>query len=183
MEFKHLMVDIETMGNQSFSAIVSIGALEFDLLTGKTGKEFYVKIDLQSCIDQGLKMNASTVLWWMKQNEEARIELAEPGGLYLEQALRQFSDFIGDKDYFIWGNSARFDLGLLQNAYNVLGKSIPWNFRSERCLRTLVFFNEEIKKNWKFDGIAHNALSDCYNQVGYASEIFKSLNCGIGTSV
>lgn len=176
MKFKHLMVDIETMGNQSFSAITSIGALEFDLSTGETGNEFYCKIDLQNCIDNGLKMNASTVLWWMKQNEEARMEIAYNDGLHLEQALRQFSNFMEDKNYFVWGNSARFDLGLLQNAYNVLGKQIPWDFRKERCLRTLVFFNEDIKSNWKFDGIAHNALSDCYNQIGYASEIFKLLN-------
>lgn len=175
MEFKHLMVDIETMGNQSFSAIVSIGALEFDLSTGETGKEFYCKIDLQSCIDNGLIMNASTVLWWLRQNKAARLELTGSEGLTLEQGLKQFSDFIGDKDPFIWGNSARFDLGILQNAYNVLNKAIPWDFRKERCLRTLVSFNEEIKQNWDYKGTAHNALSDCYNQVGYASKIYKKL--------
>ncbi len=36
--FGHLMLDIETMGTESFSSIVSIGALEFDIETGKTGK-------------------------------------------------------------------------------------------------------------------------------------------------
>ncbi len=49
--FGHLMLDIETMGNESFSSIVSIGALEFNIETGKTGKEFYVNVDLQSCMD------------------------------------------------------------------------------------------------------------------------------------
>ena len=29
--FQHLMLDIETMGNESFSSIVSIGAVEFDI--------------------------------------------------------------------------------------------------------------------------------------------------------
>jgi hypothetical protein len=52
--FGHLMLDIETMGNESFSSIVSIGALEFDIETGKTGREFYVNVDLQSCMDLGL---------------------------------------------------------------------------------------------------------------------------------
>ena len=33
--FGHLMLDIETMGNESFSSIVSIGALEFDIETGE----------------------------------------------------------------------------------------------------------------------------------------------------
>lgn len=37
--FHHLMLDIETMGNESFSSIVSIGALEFNIETGELGKE------------------------------------------------------------------------------------------------------------------------------------------------
>ena len=45
-KFGHLMVDIETMGNQSNSAIVSIGAVEFNMATGETGKEFYTNVSL-----------------------------------------------------------------------------------------------------------------------------------------
>ena len=33
-------------------------AVEFDINTGKTGKDFYVDIDLQSCFDLGLKINS-----------------------------------------------------------------------------------------------------------------------------
>ena len=43
--FSHLMLDLETMGTKSNSAIISIGAVEFDILTGKTGKRI-----LQKCI-------------------------------------------------------------------------------------------------------------------------------------
>lgn len=52
---KHIMLDIETMGNQSYSSILSIGAVKFDLNTGETGDEFYTTIDLKSCLDLGLK--------------------------------------------------------------------------------------------------------------------------------
>ncbi len=52
-KFKHLMLDIETMGNESYSAITSIGAVEFDIETGETGDEFYVVVGLQSCLDAG----------------------------------------------------------------------------------------------------------------------------------
>jgi DNA polymerase III epsilon subunit-like protein len=70
-KYNHVMVDIETMGNESYSSIVSIGALEFDLETGETGREFYVNVDLQSCIDVGLILNASTVMWWMSQDKKS----------------------------------------------------------------------------------------------------------------
>ena len=174
-EFKHMMLDIETMGNESFSSILSIGALEFDINTGKTGKEFYVNVDLQSCIDAGLIVNASTIMWWMRRSDQARKDLTENSTLPLAQALLEFSEFC-NKDYEIWGNSARFDCGILQNAYNKLSLNIPWDFRKERCVRTLVSFNPSIKENFSFKGTAHNALADCYFQVGYCSKIWSSLN-------
>lgn len=173
--FGHLMLDIETMGNESFSSIISIGALEFDIKTGKTGKEFYTNIDLQSCLDLGLIVNGSTIMWWLSQNEQARKDLIERSSLPLKEALFEFSKFC-NKDYEIWGNSVRFDCGILQNAYNKAKIPIPWDFRKERCVRTLVSFNPDIKNNFSNSGTVHNALSDCYFQVSYCSAIWSSLH-------
>jgi hypothetical protein len=174
-KFGHLMLDIETMGNESYSSILSIGALEFAIETGETGNEFYTNIDLQSCMNLGLVVNASTIMWWMKQSDQARSDLAKDGAVSIEEALHSFSA-VCNKDYQIWGNSARFDCGILQNAYNKAGIPIPWDFRKERCVRTLVSFNPRVKENYVRQGTEHNALSDCYHQVGYCSEIWKSLN-------
>jgi hypothetical protein len=88
--------------------------------------------------------------------------------------LSDFTRFC-NKDAKIWGNSARFDLGILQNAYNIQNMPIPWDFRKERCLRTLVEYNPTIKSSYKYSGTAHNALEDCYNQINYATEIFKAI--------
>jgi hypothetical protein len=170
----NIMLDIETMGSESFSSIVSIGALEFDIETGKTGREFYVNVDLQSCLDLGLIVNASTIMWWLKQSEQARQDLTNGTVLPIKEALLKFAQFC-NKDYQIWGNSARFDCGILQNAYNKADMHIPWDFRKERCVRTLVSFNPELKNNFPTAGTAHNALSDCYYQVGYCSAIWSSL--------
>lgn len=174
--FQHLMLDIETMGNESFSSIVSIGAVEFDIESGKTGREFYINVDLQSCIDLGLIINASTIMWWMQQNEQARKDLTEHASLPIIEALKDFANFC-NKDYQIWGNSARFDCGILQNSYNKAGIPIPWDFRKERCVRTLVSFAPEIKANYKSIRTAHNAVDDCKFQIGYCSEIWRFLNC------
>lgn len=172
--FKHLMLDIETMGNYSYSSIISIGALEFDIESGETGKEFYVNVDLQSCLDLGLILSASTIMWWMEQNEQARKDLVSGEKLSIKEALESFSLFCNE-EYEIWGNSPRFDCGILQNAYNKLGIPIPWNFKKERCVRTLISFNPEIKEKYPKTHTAHNAISDCYYQVGYCSEIWNSL--------
>ena len=174
--FGHLMLDIETMGNKSNSAIISIGAVEFDIETGKTGKEFYRNVSLKSSIDLGLNVDADTVMWWMNQSDDARKSLTNEKAVSINQALVDFREFC-NKDYQIWGNSARFDCGILQNAYNKAGIPIPWDFRKERCVRTLVSFNPEIKNNFPSVGTAHNAISDCYLQVGYCSAIWSSLHC------
>ena len=133
-------------------------------------------MDLQSCMDLGLIVNTSTIMWWLNQSEQARKDLTDRTVLPIQKALLEFADFC-NKDYQIWGNSARFDCGILQNAYNKSGIPIPWDFRKERCVRTLVSFSPEIKNNYPSVGTAHNAISDCYFQVGYCSAIWSSLHC------
>jgi exodeoxyribonuclease VIII len=43
---KNIMLDLETMGNNSNSAIVAIGAVEFD--ENGLGSDFYTVIDLNA---------------------------------------------------------------------------------------------------------------------------------------
>ena len=184
----HIMLDIETMGNTSNSAITSIGAVQFNLDTGEIGKTFYTKVDLKSCTDIGLVMNPDTVLWWLKQNEKARLEIADKSvkQLHLAEALQMFKNFInecGGKDScLIWGNSARFDCGIMADAYNKVNVKIPWDFRNERCVRTLVSFNPEIKEKMSFTGVMHNALDDCIHQIKYCTAIWDSIKHKVETN-
>lgn len=179
--FGHVMIDLETMGNDSYSSIVSIGAVNFDIETGETGKEFYIDVSFQSCIDFGLGINASTILWWLGQNEEARQKLinGQKNASDLPTALQKLSDFIelcGGKDVQVWGNSARFDMGLLQNAYQKAKMTYPWDFRKERCVRTLLAFKPEAKKAVANVGVAHDPVDDCLFQIRYCTEVWKSLD-------
>lgn len=66
------MVDMETMGNGPDAPIVSIGAVFFDPSTGNTGAEFYQVVSLESSMSFGMKPDASTIQWWLKQSSEAR---------------------------------------------------------------------------------------------------------------
>jgi DNA polymerase III epsilon subunit-like protein len=177
-KFDHLMIDLETMGNKSYSSIISIAALEFDINTGNTGKEFYKAVSLESCMVNGLLPNADTIMWWMQQNEEARLELVNAEKVSIYEALLDFAGLFSKQDYQVWGNSARFDLGLLENAFHGLHMDIPWKFYNERCVRTLAAFKPDIKKKIcdEHVGVAHNALHDCYKQVAYCSTIWNTLN-------
>jgi DNA polymerase III epsilon subunit-like protein len=54
-----VMLDLETLGHTPGSVIVSIGAVKFG--GGKILDTFYHRIDAQSCVEHGLKMDVSTV--------------------------------------------------------------------------------------------------------------------------
>jgi len=165
----HLMLDIETMGNTPYSAITAIGAVEFDPYTGETGRDFYVKVDLQNSVKEGLIMNPDTVLWWLKQSDQARKEME--GGCYLATALSAFSSFCKDKNYEVWANSPRFDCGILSDAYRILDKPVPWDFRKERCVRTIVAQTPSVEV--KREGTAHNAKDDCLHQIKMITKAFE----------
>lgn len=169
-QFEHVMVDIETMGTSSDSAIISIGAVEFDINTGDTGRDFYRNVSLESSMSNGLKVDASTIIWWMDQSDEARLSL-RGDSVSLEKALMDLTDFF-PKGCNVWANPPSFDLVILKNAYSIIGHKAPWNFRNERCLRTLSSMAKEIKVKHS-PNVAHNALSDCYYQIRYCVETWN----------
>lgn len=174
----HLMLDLETMGNKSKSAILSIGAVEFDIETGITGKVFYQRINLQSCLNAGLIVNASTVMWWLQQSEEARKEICKVGDS-LHNSLDKLTSFMHclEHNFQIWGNGVRFDIGILEDAYFACKhEQLPWDFRSERDVRTLISFAPEVKENLPFNGTQHNPIDDCKHQIAYCSAIWKKIN-------
>lgn len=176
---KDIMLDLETFGTSSRSAIVAIAAVQFDIESGEIGKTFYQNVDLKSSVDHGLEINPRTVMWWIGQSESAKEKLTDPKPVDLDVAIRELSIFMRELfpngDFRIWGNSARFDLGILSDAYDAIGQTIPWNFRNEMCLRTLVALNPDVKANYIYSGTLHNAVHDCYNQIGYCVETWKSL--------
>ncbi len=167
-KFNDLMIDIETLGTGPYSVILSIAAVEFDITTGKTGKEFYSIIDPASCQLHGLKIDADTVLWWMGQSDEARGEFTKRKEkmLPLLRALRLLAKYLEDRkaDVNIWANSPAFDCARIREAYSMCQIDAPWSYRQERDYRTILAqYPYSIPK--KENRVQHRALDDCYSQI------------------
>ncbi len=162
---KHISIDLETMGVTPEAAIIAIGAVEFEFGEGMfyLGREFYVNVDLQSCIDAGLKVDASTVMWWLKQSDEARAALISTAGpvIPLYNALNMLSAFFyGCTAELIWARGQDFDIGILRTAYARMKLKHPWGYNNARDSRTLyeaVGFDQSTVPPV---GTAHNALDD-----------------------
>ncbi len=170
---KNIMVDLETLGNNSRSVILSIGAVEFDE-TG-LGSTFYMAVDPESCVRAGLTMDVSTVMWWMKQSEEARAAFNRSKE-NLAYALNAFSTFVTNcagSDAKVWGNGATFDNVILDSAYRAVGSTKPWQFWNDRCYRTLKNLYPHIP--YVKPNVAHNALEDAIAQAKHASQILREM--------
>lgn len=163
----NVMVDLETLGTASNSVIISMGAVAFDN-EGNTLSTFYRRIDPQSCVDAGLKVDVSTVMWWMKQSDAARAAFNEKGVL-LAAALGDFAMWVPE-DACLWGNGATFDNVLLTNAYKAAGLKAPWPYWRDRCYRTVKALYPHISAG-AFEGAAHNALADARHQTKHLLKI------------
>ena len=160
-----VMLDLETMGNGPDAAIVAIGAVEFDLAAQRIGERFYVAVDLASAVASGGAMDASTVLWWMKQSDAARAAF-DVNGEPIAAALGQFAVWMEGRgkrdDLRVWGNGAGFDNVVLSSAFRRIGMKQPWPFRNDRCYRTVKAKHPEVKMQRV--GTHHNAVDDAESQ-------------------
>jgi hypothetical protein len=160
-----VMLDLETMGTNPDCVVLTIGAVKFilnpDNNGGKIIEEFYYLINPQSCVDVGMEMSVDTIIWWMKQSDEARAEFQKPT-LNIQDVLTWFSDWLSDdpKNIDMWGNGSDFDNVLLANAYRVCGKPLPWRYFNNRCYRTLKNIYPNVDITNVSTGVKHNALDD-----------------------
>lgn len=170
------MVDLETANDKPDSAILSIGAVMFDIDTGALGEEFYMTIDLQSCVDARLSVGIQTIMWWMRQGQEAFRE-AWKGENALKGALHAFASWWtkqgGNGHTPIWSHGATFDIPIIVNAYRATGITCPFDFRSGRDTRTMFSFTHAKIQN---SGTKHHALHDAKSQAVAICDAFREIN-------
>lgn len=162
-------IDIETLGTTPYSVILSIGVQGFNRHNGLMDDGFEIVVNAEDCVAKGLRMDPSTVLWWLQQSDEARKVFAPSGGATLHYALDQLNEYFKrekfSKNSCIWGNGAGFDINLLEDAYRVTpGVPCPWHFWQSRDVRTVVDIAGLDKKAYRHEGVHHTALADARNQ-------------------
>ncbi|SER58496.1 3'-5' exonuclease [Rhizobium sp. NFR03] len=158
---RDLMIDIETLGSRPGSVILSIGAVTFDAETGQLGDEFYSAIDPETAVSIGLTTDVATMMWWMKQSEDAR-RAAFCGERHLAPVLIEFAEFVRSADASrVWAKPPSFDLVLLEAAFRACILPVPWHFRTHRDCRTIFDLTNTKQPDV---GTAHNALDDAKGQ-------------------
>jgi hypothetical protein len=170
-----IMLDLETMGNSSNAAIISIGAVRFSVENGIEGT-FHEGVALASSMACGGVVDASTIEWWIGQSEEAIASILGRKQNSIADVLASFTEWAtkGGEEYIdeIWGNGATADNTWLSNAYRRAGIPVPWSYRADRCFRTMRNMFQYVEED-EFVGVKHNALDDAKNQALHLIKILK----------
>jgi hypothetical protein len=182
---QHIMIDLETLSTRSDSAILSIGAVFFDIETGQLGDELHIGVKMEDHPRYG-HIHPDTVRWWLSQSEPARAELLAiiSDGYPLEEALTSLKNFLqlstNPGKLSIWANPSSFDPTILDSAYRRCDSKTPWNHWQLKDVSTIVKLGRDLigfdpKHDNPFEGTPHNALSDAIHQAKYVSDIYQAL--------
>ncbi|MCK5015928.1 MAG: 3'-5' exoribonuclease [Candidatus Peribacteraceae bacterium] len=176
----NLMLDIETFSAKPNACLVSIGACQFDIETGKIGSKFYCNIDPWSAITYGGDVDAGTLKWWRSQSEEARDALKGDQET-LKVGLSMFAGFYNGlpKNTYVYGNGCGFDNVILSSAYDSVGMRRPWRYNLDADVRTIVKLGGDLLgikvSDYKRAGTHHNALDDALFQAKMVSDIYQRI--------
>lgn len=180
----HFMIDLETMSTAADAAILSIGVQEFDP-RGKGIDESagaLIHVDLQACMNAGLRIDASTVMWWMSQSDDARAALVAREPLLLSEALVELVKFGQSHGGWawanVWSNGAAFDIPILEMAFRRCRRDIPWEYNKVLDVRTMKWLAPDVPK--VAPRVAHDALSDAQAQALYVQDCHRALKGGTG---
>lgn len=174
-----VMVDLETLGLDVDSIIISIGAVAFNTHADSflPERKFYRIIKAQG---QDRLVDLDTVHFHITGSPEMLITLAQScdpkdtNTVILQEALEDFSAFYQQAEATeIWAKPTTFDISMLKHAYGQFSGEleIPWGHRDVRDLSTLAFLFADYKK-----GTAHNAIEDAVQQAEHCWQLMQKFS-------
>lgn len=183
---KHFMIDIETLSTAVNAVVLSVGAVEFDPITGEIGRKFYYELDLSE--QNGRHISASTVQWWFKQCVEnpKNVDLILKENKWKNSiafVLIKLGTFISGNDInylgraegyekiSLWACDPDFDLAILANLYEEHNLPVPWKYSEPKSVRTVRTLAELHNIGLPKADASHNALEDCIRQVAEIAEL------------
>lgn len=169
-----VMLDIETFSTKNNAVIVSIGACRFAAEKGIILDTFKVNVDPRDCKKLGLHVSKSTMEFWAKQSPEAR-KCWSVDPKPLKEALESFSDWYGTKSVNTYSKGTVFDIGILENAYDVCGMPPPWKpfqICDYRTILTILKLDDKSSK--KAGSTYHDALDDAVNQAEFLMPLLQA---------
>ena len=185
-----IVTDIETLGTERDSVVLSLSSLVFPLNVGNRGLKtilgnnpdrYHINLDIPSQLKLGRTVTTSTLEFWLKNNFD----------LFKETINRETKNLESIKDYLKWFDTVMeltkakhyyrgpdFDHVILNSLYKTVGIEIPFDTnKTPRDVRTFIDACLGTSKgyivNLPKDNTVHDSMGDCLNdskamQLAYA---------------
>lgn len=144
--------DVETLGKESNSVMLSMAAIYFDPDKKDTSwkdlrdSAFFAKFDVEDQVKRlNRKVGKTTMQWWAKQCEDVRLVSFKPNKLtdvkfeHGYEAMRQWAKKYNDDKCWVWARG-NLDQLILDSFEEQLGIEPIWPFARWRDVRTAVDF-------------------------------------------
>lgn len=159
-----VMIDLEAIASGPRAGVIAIGACVFH--DHGTGATFERLIDPKLAAEYG-ERDEATIEWWGRQNPDVRARMFS-GTAHPVAAANEFAEWYrAQKAVEVWANAPSFDCVILQHLFAQTGVKCPWQFRHERCVRTVFAEAKEYGFDYSkaYEGTAkHDAVADCLAQ-------------------
>lgn len=168
------VIDWETLSVEDDAVLPSVGIVFGDLVTRHIRHTLYIEFNVQEQIHAGRRIDASTLAFWLKQNDKARLDLASQMDNSaklptLAEGMALVKAFLArlPKGTRVVGNGPTFDLSIILAQTGKANSPYPfWEERSLRDWRDIcqLLTGVDVAKQRKFEGIKHNALDDARHE-------------------
>jgi hypothetical protein len=179
------MFDVETLGKESNSVILSMAAIHFDPANPKPYKEykdsaFFVKFEVEDQIKRlDRKVGKSTMQWWAKQCDNVKAVSFKPNKFDVKfedgyEQMRKWANTFNEPKSWVWARG-NLDQLILDSFEEQLGIEPIWPFARWRDVRTAIDIMYETDKGYinvvtppwvdafdpKLHVTKHNPIDDC----------------------
>ena len=173
--YKHLMIDIESLGLVAGSVVLSAAGLWFDPYTGNFAKAFDINLSVEEQLAAGYTIDGDTAKWWFERPLDLFLSMAErrKDTLTLEAADYAILEHTKRAEH-IWAMGPDFDFTLLPHAL----KTAKWPFWKNRDVRTMRMFVSEARQHEiaeLYKDKVHDPMVDCEKQVAIVTAAYKEI--------
>lgn len=171
-----IMWDIESLDLTPKAVATQIAFVAFDLDDPETHVrevEEYLPIQPQLILNRTI--SASTLIWWMGQDDAARSRFKNSEGddfdeltALVQSVNRKYLQVVeGADEVEVWARGPQFDLVVLESLFGDLGQPVPWKYNQVMDLRTTMKLAGLSSADVPMPAglVAHHALSDCKYQI------------------
>lgn len=168
---RRVMIDLETLSTFPNAAVIAVAVAVYDDATPKavSARGWFIDRDLVIGHE-----DPSTKEWWESQAAETK-RVVFGGNQSPKEAMQEMNSFIaancaGVKDDHVrlYADPGMFDFPILRHQLQQLGLNPAWNWRNERCMRTM---KKELADNTGITiedvspEIPHHPVHDCLAQI------------------